>query len=79
MATAGMQQSGLSESAAAVDAMQKHGMVVEPVTPAMQKEWEQYVTGTIWPKMRGTMVPADTFDEVMRLVAEYRKQPGHSQ
>jgi hypothetical protein len=27
-----------------------------------------------WPKIRGNMVPADTFDRVQQLLAEYRSK-----
>jgi hypothetical protein len=41
-------------------------------------EWRQ-LSEAIWPKLRGTMVPADLFDEVKRLRDEFRKaHPGSS-
>jgi TRAP-type C4-dicarboxylate transport system substrate-binding protein len=78
-AGAGMESSGASEESAAIAAMQSRGLQVEPVTPQMQREWDQFARDVLWPRMRGTMVPADDFDEVQRLVLEYRKQAGGGQ
>jgi TRAP-type C4-dicarboxylate transport system substrate-binding protein len=59
-----------------IPAMQKKGLVVHPLTPQAEQEW-QNLTKTLYPQIRGKMVPADIFDEVLRLVAEYRaKGPG---
>jgi len=35
-------------------------------------QWRQ-LSESIWPKLRGPMVPADLFDQVKRLRDEYRK------
>jgi len=52
--------------------MQQFGMnLVKPNSKATA-EWRQLAEG-IWPKLRGTMMPADLFDEVKRLRDEYRK------
>jgi len=75
-AVAGMGVASQQEDAAAVAAMQKHGLQVHPFTPEMEREWDQFAMDVLWPKIRGTMVPADAFDEVRRLVLEYRKQAG---
>jgi hypothetical protein len=53
--------------------MQKKGLIVTPVTPQAEEEWRQ-LTKVLYPEIRGKMVPADIFDEVQRLVAEYRKK-----
>jgi TRAP-type C4-dicarboxylate transport system substrate-binding protein len=55
-----------------VTAMQKRGMKVTQLTPAAQAEWRALFDG-VYPKIRGSMVPADLFDEVQRLLREYRK------
>jgi len=58
--------------AGSVPIMQQFGLnVVHPDAKAMG-EWRQLAEG-IWPKLRGTMVPADLFDEVKRLRDEFRK------
>jgi len=52
-------------------AMQKKGLAVNPITPQAEAEWQR-LTKVIYPEIRGKVVPADIFDEVQRLVAEYR-------
>ena len=79
IAGAGMESAGASEESAAIAAMQSRGLQVQPVTPQMRREWDQFAKDVLWPKMRGTMVPADEFDEVQRLVVEYRNQTGGGQ
>lgn len=59
------------EGEESVAAMQKKGLVVHPVPPEVEKEWLG-LTDIVYPKIRGDVVPADIFDEVQRLVAEYR-------
>ncbi len=59
------------ENDEAVAAMVKRGLVVQPMTPDLKKTWRAFIE-PIWPKLRGLDVPADLFDEVMRLVAESR-------
>ncbi len=66
-----MQARSRTESDEAIEAMKKRGLRVHSVSPELENEWRQFAEG-IYPKMRGTMVPADMFDEVRRLVAEYR-------
>jgi TRAP-type transport system periplasmic protein len=51
--------------------MQKKGLIVHPVPAQAEQEWQNLVK-TIYPQIRGKMVPADIFDEVLRLVAEFR-------
>jgi TRAP-type C4-dicarboxylate transport system substrate-binding protein len=52
----------------AIEQMKKQGLVV---TKAPEGPW-QAVVEKAWPNVRGKVVPADLFDEVKRLVAEYR-------
>lgn len=59
------------ESADAVNAMAARGLVVHEVTPEALTEWEAAVS-KVYPMIRGSLVPADVFDEVMALVHEYR-------
>ena len=72
VAGAGMESTGLSEDSEAIAAMQKRGLQVHPVIPQMQREWDQFARDVLWPKVRGTILQADAFDEVQRLTAEYR-------
>lgn len=75
-AGAGMESTGLAEDAEAVAAMQKRGLQVHPITPQMQQEWDKFAREVLWPRMRGTILPSDSFDEVQRLTTEYRNQSG---
>lgn len=63
------------EADEALAAMQKRGLSVVPVPPAVQTEWRK-AHDAMYPKIRGAIVPADMFDEVVRLLAEYRARPG---
>jgi len=55
----------------AVDAMKKRGLVVNRPTPDQMREWNQ-LAEKLYPRIRGTLVPAETFDEVLRHLKEYR-------
>lgn len=66
---------GRAESDSAVAAMQRRGLTVLTLTPAQEAEWRATVE-RLYPRIRGTLVPADMFDEVQRIVAEYRSRPG---
>lgn len=62
------------ENDEAVEAMKKRGLVVQPMTPELKATWRKFLE-PIWPKLRGLDVPADLYDEVMRLIAERRAKP----
>lgn len=62
-----------SESEQAVEAMKKRGLKVQSATPELEAEWRKEVE-QFYPKIRGRMVPAEKFDEVERLLREYRTQ-----
>jgi len=68
------QVQGRLESDEAVVAMQKRGLTVVAVPPPLMAEWRA-ANELMYPKIRGSMVPADMFDEVVRLVTEYRSRP----
>jgi TRAP-type transport system periplasmic protein len=55
----------------AVDAMTKRGLKVNKPTPEQMREWDA-LAETLYPRIRGTMVPADTFDEVFVHLKAYR-------
>jgi TRAP-type C4-dicarboxylate transport system substrate-binding protein len=59
----------------AVEAMKKRGLVVNKPSPEQLKEWDA-LAATLYPKIRGAMVPAETFDEVFRHLAAYRATQG---
>ena len=66
------QARGRAESDSAVAAMRRRGLTVEPLTPAAEAEWRT-LSERLYPQIRGRMVPADMFDEVLRLLGEYRR------
>lgn len=57
----------------AIAAMVKRDLRIQTLTPEARREWQQAVE-KFYPKIRGKLVPADLFDEVNRLVLEYRAQ-----
>jgi TRAP-type C4-dicarboxylate transport system substrate-binding protein len=59
----------------AVDAMKKRGLVVNRPTPQQMNEWNDLAT-KLYPRIRGTMVPAETFDEVFLHLKAYRAGKG---
>jgi len=65
------QARGRAEGDEAVAAMRRRGLTVVPLPPAAEAEW-RVLSESFYPRIRGRMVPADMFDEVVRLVTEYR-------
>ncbi len=59
----------------AVDAMKKRGLVVNRPSAAQLREWNE-LAESLYPRIRGTMVPADTFDEVFVHIKAYRSGAG---
>jgi len=55
----------------AVEAMQKRGLKVQPLTPETEAKWQQLVEGA-YPAIRGNSVPAEIFDDVLQLLADFR-------
>jgi TRAP-type C4-dicarboxylate transport system substrate-binding protein len=55
----------------AIRAMVKRGLKVVPVSPDAVRDWRK-LTETIYPDIRGRMIPAAYFDEVLKLRDEYR-------
>ena len=55
----------------AVDAMKLRGLVVNRPTPEQMREWNE-LAEKLYPRIRGTLVPAETFDEVFALLKTYR-------
>jgi TRAP-type C4-dicarboxylate transport system substrate-binding protein len=55
----------------AVDAMKKRGLKVTTPTLVQMQEWNA-LAESLYPRIRGTMVPAETFDEVMAHLKAYR-------
>jgi TRAP-type C4-dicarboxylate transport system substrate-binding protein len=75
-AAAQMEAASGAEDTVAVTAMKKRGMQIHPVSPELQQEWDQFAKNVLWPKIRGSVVDAASFDEVQQLTLAYRNQ-GH--
>ena len=58
-----------------VEAMKKRGLNVVKVDPKARELWQK-TAESLYPRVRGTLVPADAFDEALRLRDAYRKQTG---
>jgi len=54
-----------------IKALETRGLKVMTPTPEIEQAWQD-VARKAWPRVRGGMVPADMFDQVERLLAEYR-------
>lgn len=59
----------------AVAAMQKRGLVVTKPNAEQQKEWQE-LADKLYPRIRGKLVPAETFDEVFAHLKAYRSGKG---
>ena len=66
---------GRKESDEAVAAMEKRGMKVIKPTPEDIADWVRF-TDEAYATIRGKLVPAEMFDEVVKLVKEYRAKSG---
>ncbi len=62
---------GRREGIESVEAMRKRGLKVHPVTPEVEAQWKQ-IAESVYPKIRGTSVPADIFDEVLNQLKIFR-------
>ena len=66
---------GRRESVESVEAMRKRGLKVHALTPEVEAEWRREVDA-MYPKIRGRIVPAEIFDEVVKQLATYRAGQG---
>ena len=55
----------------AVEAMRKRGLVVHRPAPEHLRQWDELVE-RLYPRIRGSIVPAETFDEVFAHLEAYR-------
>lgn len=65
------------ESDQAVEAMKRRGLKVQSVNPALEMEWRQ-AAEQAYPQIRGRIVPAEQFDDVKRLLSEYKESHAFS-
>jgi TRAP-type C4-dicarboxylate transport system substrate-binding protein len=56
----------------------KHGLKVTPVSPELEALWRSECE-KFYPQIRGSIVPPDMYDQVQKLVAEYRAMPAAGQ
>ncbi len=59
----------------AVDAMKKRGLVVNRPSTEQLREWSE-LAERLYPRIRGNMIPAETFDEVFSHLKAYRAARG---
>lgn len=59
------------ENQEAIEAMKKRGLIVHEPTEAIESAWRD-LAERAYPQIRGTLVPAELFDQVLKLVKEYR-------
>jgi TRAP-type transport system periplasmic protein len=55
----------------AVDAMRKRGLIVNKPNAEQLREWSE-LAEKLYPRIRGNLVPAETFDEVFKHLKAYR-------
>jgi TRAP-type C4-dicarboxylate transport system substrate-binding protein len=67
-----IQAKSRAESDQAVGTMRKRGLMVHAATPEVEAAWRK-TAEEVYPKIRGAIVPAEMFDEVIRLLQEFRK------
>jgi len=67
-----IRQASRQENDQAVATMKaRSGLQVHAVTPQLEDEWRRFAEG-IYPRLRGTIVPEDMFDQARQRVSEYR-------
>jgi TRAP-type C4-dicarboxylate transport system substrate-binding protein len=59
----------------AVEAMKKRGLIVHKPNASEMQEWND-LADKLYPRIRGTMVAAETFDEVFKHIKAYRQTQG---
>jgi TRAP-type C4-dicarboxylate transport system substrate-binding protein len=59
----------------AVEAMKKRGLIVNKPNAEQMRAWND-LADKLYPRIRGSLVPAETFDEVFRHLKTYRASKG---
>ena len=62
---------GRRENVESIEALRKRGLKIHMLTPELNTEWDRTVE-MAWPRIRGALVPADIFDEVMDQLKTFR-------
>lgn len=71
VATKTLRAHRVEQDEGSIKAMQARGLQVKELTPELEQAWRGLAEKS-WPHVRGTMVPAATFDRVQAILAEYR-------
>ncbi len=66
---------GRRENLESIEVMRKRGLKIHTLTPELDAEWDQIVAKS-YPKVRGTAVPADIYDEVVNQLKGFRAAHG---
>ncbi|MFN0067563.1 MAG: TRAP transporter substrate-binding protein DctP [Limisphaerales bacterium] len=70
-----IRQQSRAEDDAAIQAMRdKQGLQVTASTPELVQEWAGVIRNA-WPRIRGTLVPAELFDRVLKELEAFRSRP----
>ncbi len=74
-----IKQRSRTEAEESVEAMKKRGLTVHPVNGETEQLWRRSAA-SVYPEIRGRIVPADMFDKVLDLLKEFRaNRRAHSQ
>jgi TRAP-type C4-dicarboxylate transport system substrate-binding protein len=71
-----IKQNARKEGEESVQAMQKRGLIVTKVTPEIEAEWRA-MGESVYPQIRGRVVPEDVFDQALKFIKEYRATQRH--
>jgi len=66
-----IKEDGRRENVESIEAMRKRGLKVHTLTPEQDTAWNE-ITEKSFSKIRGSVVPADIFDEVMAQLKPFR-------
>lgn len=65
------------ENEESIEAMKQRGLTVHAVPADVERVWRE-AAEAFYPKIRGTIVPVELFDQVVRILEEYRAASGSS-
>jgi TRAP-type C4-dicarboxylate transport system substrate-binding protein len=60
-----------------IETMKNNGLIVQTLDGGLEKQWRDYFEA-IYPEIRGNLVPAAEYDDIMSLLREYRAQQSDS-